>query len=423
MDLNRKPTNDRGNNIEDNIKAKAVSSATTESLQGVGMPAQPQAEETAFSPDVSVTCEAAAEPRVVVASQWRLMWWKFRKHKLAMLGGVVTLLIYLVAIFAEFLAPFATDTHNALYTYAPPQPLHLFERSEDGWRFRPHVNGYTTEVDPVALRRTFVVDREVRHPVGFFVQGVPYKLLGLIPADRHLIGPVTQGDPMFLLGADRLGRDVLSRTVAGTRISLTIGLVGVTLSLFLGVLLGGVSGYFGGWVDTLIQRLIEFLQSIPAIPLWMGLAAAIPLTMPPLRVYFLITVILSIIGWAGLARVVRGRFLSLKTEDFVIAAKLDGCSDLRIIMRHMVPSFMSHIIAVVTLAIPGMILAETALSFLGIGLRPPIVSWGVLLQEAQNIRSVATAPWLFWPGAGVIIAVLALNFLGDGLRDAADPYA
>jgi len=228
---------------------------------------------------------------------------------------------------------------------------------------------------------------------------------------------------MFLLGADRLGRDVLSRTVAGTRISLTIGLVGVTLSLFLGVLLGGVSGYFGGWVDTLIQRLIEFLQSIPAIPLWMGLAAAIPLTMPPLRVYFLITVILSIIGWAGLARVVRGRFLSLKTEDFVIAAKLDGCSDLRIIMRHMVPSFMSHIIAVVTLAIPGMILAETALSFLGIGLRPPIVSWGVLLQEAQNIRSVATAPWLFWPGAGVIIAVLALNFLGDGLRDAADPYA
>lgn len=228
---------------------------------------------------------------------------------------------------------------------------------------------------------------------------------------------------MYLLGADRLGRDVLSRTIHGTRVSISIGLVGVGLSLFLGVLLGGISGFYGGAVDNIIQRLIEFLQAIPAIPLWMGLAAAIPQTWPPLRVYFVITVILAILGWTSLARVVRGRFLSLKSEDFVTAARLDGVSDLRIILRHMVPSFMSHIIAVVTLAIPSMILAETALSFLGVGLRPPVVSWGVLLQEAQNIRSIAMAPWLFWPGVAVVVTVLSLSFLGDGIRDAADPYA
>jgi len=400
------------------LETKVSPSVTTESLQGVGAPALPQQGESAL--DVA---GSAAEPRVVVASQWQLMWWKFRKHKLALVGGVVTLLVYLVAVFADFLAPFPTDAYSAQYTYAPPQPLRLFERSDEGLRFFPHVNGYTTEIDPVALRRTFVVDESVQYPIGFFVRGAPYKLLGFIPTDRHLLGPVNQGDPMYLLGADRLGRDVLSRTIHGTRISMSIGLVGVVLSLVLGILLGGISGFYGGGTDTLIQRLIEFLESIPSIPLWMGLAAAIPLTMPPLQVYFLITVILSVIGWTGLARVVRGKFYALKTEDFVTAAKLDGCSDLRIITRHLVPSFMSHIIATVTLAIPGMILAETSLSFLGIGLRPPIVSWGVLLQESQNIRSVATAPWLFWPGAAVVIAVLALNFLGDGLRDAADPYA
>jgi len=416
MAINRRPTQGGLEGIQDGAETKMNPSTTTETLQGPGAPGLPQGEESAL--DVPAT-----EPRVVVAGQWTLMWWKFRKHKLAMLGGVVTLLIYLVAIFADFLAPFPTGAYSATYTYAPPQPLRFFERTDEGLRFSPHVNGYTVEIDPVALRRTFVVDPEVSYPVGLFVQGSPYKLFGFIPADRHLIGPVNEGDPMYLLGADRLGRDVLSRTLHGARISMTIGLVGVGLSLFLGVLLGGASGYFGGWVDNLIQRTIEFLQAIPSIPLWMGLAAAIPLTLPPLQVYFLITVILSIIGWTGLARVVRGRFFSLKTEDFVTAAKLDGCSDLRVIMRHMVPSFMSHIIATVTLAIPGMILAETALSFLGIGLRPPIVSWGVLLQESQNIRSVATAPWLFWPGAAVVVAVLALNFLGDGLRDAADPYA
>jgi peptide/nickel transport system permease protein len=352
------------------------------------------------------------------------MWWKFRKHKLAVAGGIVTMLLYLVAILADFLAPFAGDAVNARYTYAPPQPLQFARRTDDGeLQFGMFVNGFRVEVDQAALRRVFVVDPEVAHPVGFFVRGAEYKLFGLFATDVHLFGPVNSRDPMYLFGADRLGRDVLSRTILGAQVSMSIGLVGVALSLFFGVLFGGISGYYGGAVDTAIQRLIEFLQSIPSIPLWMGLAAAIPLTMDPLMVYFLITLILSVLGWTELARVVRGRFLSLKSEDFVEAAKLDGCSPLRIIMRHMVPSFMSHIIAVVTLAVPSMILAETALSFLGIGLRAPVISWGVLLQEAQNVRALATAPWLLWPGVVVILAVLSLNFFGDGLRDAADPYA
>lgn len=359
---------------------------------------------------------------VIVASQWRLIWWKFRKHRLAMLGGIVTIMIYLVAIFAEFLAPFAPDEYASNYTYAPPQTLHLIDRTDDGLRLLPYVNGYQVEIDYNAGRRNFVVDPEVKHRVGFFVEGASYKLLGLFESNIHLIGPLNQGDPMYLLGADRLGQDVMSRTIYGTRVSMTIGLVGVGLSLFFGILMGGISGYFGGWIDNLIQRVIEFLQSIPSIPLWIGLAAAIPVNVPPLQVYFLITIILSVIGWTGLARVVRGKFYALKAEDFVKAARLDGCSMLRIIFRHMVPSFMSHIIAVVTLAIPGMIIAETSLSFLGIGLRTPVVSWGVLLQEAQNIRAISTAPWLFWPGVAVVVSVLALNFLGDGLRDAADPY-
>ncbi len=358
-----------------------------------------------------------------VASQWKLMWWKFRRHKLAMAGAVMTILIYLVALFADFLAPFASDRYIARYTYAPPQRLKFIVHTDEGRKFQPHVNGYRTEVDPVALRRTYVLDESKIIPVGFFVKGHPYKLFGLFETDRHLIGPLNPKDPMFLLGSDRMGRDLFSRIILGTRVSMTIGLVGVTISLFLGILLGGISGLFGGVVDNFIQRLTEFLRAMPQIPLWMSLAAAIPLSVPPLTVYFLITIILSFIGWTGLAREVRGKFLSLKTEDFVIAARLDGASELRIIMRHMVPSYLSHIIASVTLSIPAMILSETSLSFLGVGLRPPVVSWGVLLQEAQNVRSVATAPWLLLPGVGVILAVLSLNFLGDGLRDAADPYS
>jgi peptide/nickel transport system permease protein len=372
--------------------------------------------EPATDPPLAVV--AAVEEKISVASQWQLMWWRFRKHKIALVSAAVVIGLYLVAIFADVLAPFDPNAHNARYTYAPPQRVHLID---DG-RFAPFVYGYTVELDRQALRRVFAVDESQKHHLKLFAIGAPYRLFGLIPANVHLLAPADPDAPMFLLGTDRLGQDVLSRFIHGTRISMSIGLVGVALSLFLGILLGGISGYYGGWVDEAVQRTIEFLRSIPRIPLWLGLAAALPLTWSPLWVYFAITIILSLIGWTGLARVVRGRFLSLREEDFVLAARLDGCSELRIIFGHMLPSFLSHIIAAVTLAIPGVILAETALSFLGLGLRPPVVSWGVLLQEAQNIRSVATAPWLLIPGLGVVVAVLALNFLGDGLRDAADPY-
>ncbi len=360
------------------------------------------------------------ETPVYVAPQWKLVWWKFRKHKLALVSGIVILLIYLVALFVEILAPFLPDQTNSKYLYAPPQSLHFVDE-QGNWGL--YVYGYTSKIDPVALRRTFEIDSSVKIPVGLLVEGVPYKLFNLIPGNRHLLAPLDPDQPMYLLGADRLGRDVLSRLIVGTRVSMSIGLVGVLLSLVLGILLGGLSGYYGGNIDNLIQRVIEFLRSIPSIPLWMGLSAALPLDWDPLRVYFAITVILSLIGWTGLARVVRGRFLSLREEDFVMAARLDGASEMRIILGHMLPAFTSHIIAAITLAIPGMILSETALSFLGLGLREPVVSWGVLLQNAQDIRSIATAPWLLIPALAVVVSVLALNFLGDGLRDAADPYA
>jgi peptide/nickel transport system permease protein len=353
------------------------------------------------------------------AGQWRLAWWKFKRHRLAVAGGIVVLFVYFVAAFAEFLAPQGPGAYTARYTYAPPQRLHFWD--ETG--FNLHVNGYKVAVNKQSFAREFVVDPQQKIPVGLFVRGAPYQLWGLIPSDIHLIGPLDPHQPMYLWGADRLGRDMLSRVIHGTRISMTIGLLGVCLSLFFGVLLGGLSGYYGGQVDNIIQRIIEFLLAIPTIPLWMGLAAAIPPSLSPVQVYFMITLILSLVGWTGLARVIRGRFMAIKNEDFVVAARLDGASELGIILRHMAPSFSSHIIASVTLAIPVMVLSETALSFLGIGLRPPVVSWGVLLQEAQNIRSVATAPWLLLPGIAVIVTVLALNFLGDGLRDAADPYS
>lgn len=353
----------------------------------------------------------------------RLVWRRFRRHRLAVIGATCTGALYLIALLAPFLAPYDTNSFRASYTYAPPQRLHWWRMSDGNIRFAPYVYGLDVTIDYASGRRVFNINRDVTHPVGFFVRGDPYRLLGLWQSDRHLLGPLEPAAPMYLLGADRLGRDVLSRTLLGARVSLSIGIVGVTFSLVLGILLGGVSGYFGGTADLLIQRVIEFLQSIPSIPLWIGLAAALPKDIPPLRVYFFITLILSLIGWTGLARVVRGKFLSLRSEDFIRAAILDGCSPLRIMTRHMLPSFASHIIAAVTLAIPNMILAETALSFLGIGLRPPVVSWGVLLQEAQNIRSVATAPWLFVPGVAVFITVLSMNFLGDGLRDAQDPFS
>ena len=375
-----------------------------------------------------MTIDAVERPPVELArrgqaSQWRLMWWQFRRHRMAMAGAVVLLLIFLVVAFCEFIAPFSPIAFTPRYTYAPPQRLHLLDRDESGGLvFRPYVNGYKVTIDKAALRRVFVVDETLKYRVGFFVKSEPYAMWGLFTLETKLFGPLDRGNPMFLLGADRLGRDLFSRIVYGTRISMSIGLIGVTLSLLLGVVLGGISGYYGGRVDHVIQRVIEFILSLPTTPLWLGLAAAMPPTWPPLRVYLCITIILSLIGWTSLARVVRGRFLSLRNEDFVVAARLDGASEPRIIFRHIAPSFVSHIIAEVSLAIPNMILAETALSFLGLGLQPPIVSWGVLLQEAQNIRAIATAPWLFCPGIAVIVAVLALNFVGDGLRDAADPY-
>ncbi|MDE0229478.1 MAG: ABC transporter permease [Spirochaetaceae bacterium] len=376
----------------------------------------------------AVAAPAAAETStdaaasLQLASQWRLIWWRFRKHKLALASGVVVILVYLVAAFVEFLAPFSTDRMISKLAYAPPQRLRFVEHTDTGSRFGLYVYGYATEIDMLSLERTFSVDERQRIDVRLLAKGDPYRLWGLIPLERHLVGPVDQSAPFFLFGADRLGRDLFSRIIYGTRISMTIGLVGVTLSLVLGVLLGGISGYFGGTADLLIQRLMEILRSMPTIPLWMGLAAAIPDFWSPVLVYFMITIILSVIGWTWLAQAVRGKFFSLKTEDFVVAAKLDGCSELQVIVSHMVPSFVSHIIATLTLAIPQMIIAETALSFLGIGLRPPVVSWGVLLREAQNVRVLVTSPWLFLPGAAVIVAVLAFNFLGDGIRDAADPY-
>lgn len=358
-----------------------------------------------------------------VASQWRLMWWSFRRHTLAMVGLVIVLLLYLIGIFAEFVAPFDPQAASSKHVYHPPQMIHFIDSTEEGWRIKPWVQAYTLKRDKFTLQTTFVPDEGKRIYLSFLGKGSPYKLMGLIPGERRLLVPDEPNERYFLFGADRLGRDMLSRTVFGTRVSMSIGLVGVTLSLLLGVLLGGISGYYGGAVDMVIQRVVEFVLSLPTIPIWLALTASLPTSWPPLTRYFAITLILSLVGWTELARVVRGRFLALRGEDFVIAARLDGCSEKRVIFRHMLPSLMSHVIASVTLAIPVMILAETSLSFLGLGLLPPTISWGVLLKEAQNIRSIAQAPWLFVPGAFVLVAVLALNFLGDGLRDAADPYA
>lgn len=355
------------------------------------------------------------------ASQWRLVWRAFKKHRMAKVAAIVVVFIYFVAAFAEFLAPFDTSRLDANYVYAPPQRLHFLDTS-DGWDFGPYVYGYSVEQDPDTYELTFEADRSERIPLQFFAKGSEYKLFGLITWDRHLLGPSDPDQTMYLLGGDRNGRDLLSAIIYGTRISMSIGLLGVVLSFFLGVLLGGISGYVGGKVDTVIQRLVEFFISIPTLPLWLALAAALPRGWGPLHRYFAITVILAIVAWTSLARVVRGRFLGLRQEEFVTAARLDGNSQRRIIFRHMLPSVSSYLIASLTLSIPAVILAETSLSFLGLGLQRPVVSWGVLLNEAQNVRVIATAPWLMLPGAAVVVAVLALNFMGDGLRDAADPY-
>lgn len=350
-----------------------------------------------------------------------LIWRRFRRNKLAVFGGLVLCALLFVSMFSEFLAPSTPQAYDSARTHAPPQRLHFVDTS-DGFDIGMYVYDYAVERDEETYANVYTTDESTKVPVGFFVQGEPYEMWGLIPMDRHLIGPTNPDQEAYFLGADRNGRDMASRIIYGTRVSMSIGLAGVALSFVLGLVLGGISGYFGGRIDNFIQRVIEFLMSIPTIPLWMGLSAAVPREWGAIQTYVAITVILSLIGWTDLARVVRGRFLSLRQEDFVTAARLDGCPTRRIIGRHMLPSFTSHIIASLTLAVPFMILAETSLSFLGLGLQAPVVSWGVLLQEAQNIHSIAGAPWVLLPGVAVTIAVLVLNFVGDGIRDAADPY-
>ena len=358
------------------------------------------------------------QEKIYLASQWRLMWWKFRRHRVAVISGLFLLMLYIGVVIAEFLSPYNYQTRHIDYIYAPPQAVHWFH---DGKFEGPFVYGLKYNLNMETLRREYTPDRSQVQHLRFFCSGEPYKFWGVIPGNTHLFCPA-EGGQAFLLGTDKLGRDMVSRIIHGSRISLTIGLVGVAVSLILGVILGGLAGYFGGVTDLVVQRIIEVLQSLPSIPLWLVIGSLVPITWSALAVYFFITVILGLIEWTGLARAVRSKLLALREEDYVLAAQLMGAKSSRVVGRHLVPGITSHLIASATLAIPSMILGETALSFLGLGLREPITSWGVLLTNAQNINVVALYPWLMLPVVPVILVVLAFNFLGDGLRDAADPY-
>jgi peptide/nickel transport system permease protein len=358
------------------------------------------------------------QERYYQASQWRIMWWKFKRHRLAYASAVFLALIYLSIAISEFIAPYDLHQRHTRHIYAPPQSLHLFHEGE----FKgPFVYGFTYQLNMETLKREYVTDRSDIQPLRFFCSGDAYEFWGMFEADFHLTCPAERGT-LFLLGTDRLGRDLLSRIIYGARISLTIGLIGVSISFILGIVIGGAAGYYGGWVDNITQRTIEVIRSFPEIPIFMTLSALLPPTWSPIGVFFGISIILGFLDWPGLARAVRSKILSLREEDFCAAAQLMGASPARIIGRHLLPSFTSHLIASATLAIPAMILGETALSFLGLGLRAPVTSWGVLLSEAQNINAVALYPWLMLPCVPVIFVVLAFNFFGDGLRDAADPY-
>lgn len=374
--------------------------------------------QTTMSSEVS---EKIKDEAFDVAPNWKLVWWRFKKHRLALVSAFVLFGIILIALFPDFFSIQDPNKSSARESFMPPQGISFFH---DG-SFQVHVKPLKGKRNPTTLKMEWGVDEKRILPLRFFTSGYEYKVFGLFKTDLHLFGieKPSARNSFHLLGTDRLGRDQWSRLMHGTRVSLSIGLVAVGLSIFLGILLGGISGYYGGWPDLVIQRLIEILQSLPPIPIWMALTAALPRDWTVEQTYFAITLILSLLGWTTLGREVRGRFLSLREEDFVMAAKLSGCSQSRIIFRHMLPTFTSHIIATSTLAIPVMIINETFLSFLGLGLRPPAISWGVLLQEAQNLQSIALAPWLLLPGLAVIFTVLALNILGDGLRDAADPYS
>ena len=359
-----------------------------------------------------------AQEKIYLASQLKLMWWKFRRHKIAVASGIFLAVLYASVLISEMLAPYNLHSRHVDRIFAPPQSVHLFHEGEF---VGPFVYGLNYRLNMENLKREYTENKSEVKPIRFFCSGDSYKFWGLIKGSFHFVCPPKDGT-LFLLGTDRLGRDMLSRIIYGARISLTIGLLGVSISFILGIIIGGLAGYYGGLFDMIVQRMIEVLQSLPAIPLWMALAAIMPSTWGPLIVYFGITIILGILDWTGLARAVRSKLLALREEDYVVAAQLMGASPKRIIGRHLVPGFMSHLIASATITIPTMVLGETALSFLGLGLRPPITSWGVLLKEAQNINVVALYPWLLLPVVPVILVILAFNFFGDGLRDAADPY-
>jgi peptide/nickel transport system permease protein len=363
--------------------------------------------------------DLTAEEKYYLASQWQLMWQKFRRHRLALVGSIILILLYFMALFADFLAPYSAEQRYEKFPFHPPTVIHFIDA--EGKLKGPFIYGTANARDPDTLALIYKEDSSVRLPIGVFVHAEPHKILGLINTDIHLFG-VDKRDGIFLFGTDKIGRDILSRIMYAARLSLTIGLVGVAITFLIGVTLGGISGYFGGSLDLIIQRVIEFLISIPTIPFWIALSAALPQDWTVVQIYFGIVVILSLVGWGGLARVVRGKLLELRELDYVLAARVSGVSEGAIIRIHLLPNFASYLIVDVTLAIPDMILGETALSFLGLGLRPPAVSWGVLLEDAQNIHSVALYWWTIVPALFVIITVLALNFVGDGLRDAADPY-
>lgn len=361
-----------------------------------------------------------AEIRYYTASQFQLMWWKFKKHRLALIGTVLLGIFVFIALFAEFLSPYTPGARTPNYLFGRPQVLHFVD-AEGKFHLRPFTYALTAAMDPETFLLEVKEDTSKPWPVQFFVKGDPYKMWGFIESDVHLFG--VQEGHLHLLGTDQLGRDILSRLFHATRTSLTIGVFGLFISFFLGLIIGGISGFFGGTVDDVIQRFIEFIRSIPTLPLWMALAAAVPREWSPQRVYFTITILIAFLGWTHLARRVRGKLLSLREEDFVVAARIAGSSDTRIIARHLLPSFLSYIIVDLSISFPYMILAETSLSFIGLGLRAPVISWGVLLQDAQNIQAIALYPWLFTPVAFVIISVMAFSFVGDGMRDAADPYS